>query len=418
VRRLAWKAAADEAAGTPSPEDDPSVSFTPLVRGMTAISMPPSGGAALLVALVCAGCQTAAPRQTDFMESLPGLDLTVNELRFLVLDYHDYFISTVENASSAMASQQTDRRHQMNSFAWRNNSVSAAQEFAFQSDPLVALVELLVLSARMRDYFDGPAPEQLFGPPYALAVEAAHDLDRRSKDLARHITDVPDLEERLARVDSVAAADPLDDLVFLEGSAFASPEGFVTESAGGLGALGSIEQTTRDLSERVNVYYRYLPKQLRWEMELFALRAYDEVGEDLFTDVNEVAVALTSIDARIAALTDSLLAEIEVLAGEVIARERSAILTEVDRERIATIEALHAELAFVLADVERQRTETIRSVDDLVADVRSDLVSDVDEVVDDALRRVTRLAVGLGLGLFVALALLVLLYNRTRPGVA
>jgi hypothetical protein len=153
-------------------------------------------------------------------------------------------------------------------------------------------------------------------------------------------------------------------------------------------------------------------------MELFALRAYDEVGEDLFTDVNEVAVALTSIDARIAALTDSLLAEIEVLAGEVIARERSAILTEVDRERIATIEALHAELAFVLADVERQRTETIRSVDDLVADIRSDLVSDVDEVVDDALRRVTRLAVGLGLGLFVALALLVLLYNRTRPGVA
>jgi hypothetical protein len=371
--------------------------------------------APLAAALGSAACQTAAPRQTDFMEQLPGLELTINELRFVVLDYHDYFISTVENAAREMAELQTDRQHQMNAFSWRNNSVSAAQEFAFQTDPLVALVELMVLSARMRDYFDGPAPPELFGPPYRLAVEAAHEVDERGRVIARYITDVPDLEQRLARIDSVAAADPLDDLAFLEGSAFVAPQLFVTESASGLGALGSIEQTTRDLSERVNVYYRYLPKQLRWEMELFALRAYDEFGEDLVADVDEVAGALTSIDGRIAAITDSLLTEIEILADEIIERERSTILSEVDRERIATIEALHAELSFVLADVERQRTETLRSVDEIVAGTRSDVVSDVDAVLDDALTRLTRLAVGLGIGIFLAAAALILLFNRTRP---
>jgi hypothetical protein len=164
----------------------------------------------------------------------------------------------------------------------------------------------------------------------------------------------------------------------------------------------------------VNVYYRYLPKQLRWEIELFALRAYEKVGEDALEDVDAIAGALTSLDARVATITDSLLTEFEILADEVIARERSAILREVDRERIATIEALHAELEFVLGDVQRQRTETILSLDEVVAEVRSDLVADVDALVDDTLRRVTRLVIGLHSGVFLALALLVLLHNRTR----
>ena len=362
-----------------------------------------------------AGCQTAAPRQTAYMESMPGLDMTVNELRFLVLDYHDFFISTVESAAGEMARQQTDREHQMNSFTWRNNSVSAAQEFAFQSDPLVALVELMVFSARMRDFLEGSRPEELFGEAHPIAVDAARELDRRGRDLARHIVDIPDLEQRLTRVDSVAAADPLEDLDFLEGSAFATPEAFVTESAGGLAAIGSIEQTTRNLSDRVNVYYRYLPRQLRWEFELFALRAYDDYGEELFNDVDGVASALASIDARIALITDSILPEIEVLADEIIVRERATILSEVDRERIATIEALHTELAFVLADVERQRSETLGSVDELVARTRSDVVADVDLVIAQALTRVTRLLLLTGLGLFIGLAALVLLHNRTRP---
>lgn len=349
------------------------------------------------------------------MQSIPGLELTVNQLRFLVLDYHDYFVSTIEIAARDMAVQQTDRGQLMNTITWRNNSVSAAQEFAFRPDPLAALIEMMILSARMRDYFDGPASEQLFGLPYPLAVEAAHSLDRRGRDLARHITDTPDLDERLARVDSAAAAEPLTDLDFLEESSFASPENFLTESGGGLATLGSIEQTTRDLNERVNVFYRYLPKQLRWEMELLALRAYEAAGEDVLADVDEIAGALSGLEGRVAMLTDSLAVEIGVLANQVIAAERSAILDEVDRERLATIDALHAELELVLADVERQRTETIHFVADLVAEARTDVVADADTIIDEVLGRVTRLVLGMGLGLFIGLIALVLLYNRTRP---
>jgi len=349
------------------------------------------------------------------METLPGLDLSTNELRFVLLDYHDYIVATIEDATRHMASLQTDRQEKLNTVVWRSNLVSAAQEFAFEADPLAGLTEMYVLSRRQLTYFESPAAEQLFGPPHTLAVEAARSIHQRARDLAYYITDVADLETRLARLDSVAAADPLGDLAFFEGSGLNLPESFVPEAAGGLATLGSIEQTTRDLSDRVNVYYRYLPRQLRWEMERVALIAYEEYGEELSADISGISSALSSLDQRVATITDSLVAEIQAFAAESVARERSTILTEIDRERLATIDALRAELQLVLADVERQRTETLRSMADLVAATQTAVVADLGSAIDGVLDRVTMLLAGLGAAAFVALGLLILLFNRTRP---
>ena len=339
-------------------------------------------------------------------------------MRVLVLDYHDYYSSRVATAARRMYDEQTDPRHRVNTLIWRNNSVSAAQEFAFDPDPLVGLVQLMVLSARMRDYFEGPAPEELFGPPHGYALEAARDLHERGFELARRVATAPDIEVRLQRVDSAAAADPLEGLSLLEGSVFAAPETFVTESGGGLQALGSIEQTTRDLSERLNVYYRYLPRQLRWELELLLLEAQNDFLDDVLSDVGDMSATLASVDARIAFVTDSLVAELLLVGDEMVARERAMILADVDRQRLETIGALEEELTRVLADVERQRTETLQAVDELVAGARADAVTDVDRVLDEALGRFARLAFGLLFALLVGAALLIVLYNRTRPGTA
>lgn len=43
--------------------------------------------------------------------------------------------------------------------------MSAEQEFAFRPDPLVALMEMMILAARMRDYFGAPTSDELVGPP-------------------------------------------------------------------------------------------------------------------------------------------------------------------------------------------------------------------------------------------------------------
>jgi hypothetical protein len=371
-----------------------------------------------LVAAACSACSTAAPRQTEYMESIPGLRLTINEMRVLLLDYHDYFSSRVATAAGLMYREQTDPQHRINSLTWRNNSVSAAQEFAFETDPLVGLVKLMVLSSRMRDYFEGPASEEIFGPPHGYALDVARDLRERGFELARRVSTAPDLEIRLQRVDSAAAADPLEGLSLLEGAVFAAPETFVTESGGGLRTLGSIEQTTRDLSERLNVYYRYLPRQLRWELELLVMETHNDFIDDAMSDVDEISSSLASVDARIGFVTDSLVAELLLVGDEMVARERAMILGDVDRQRLETIASLEEELELLLADVERQRTETLRAVDELVAGARTDAVTDVDRVLDRALARLARLAFGFLVALLVGAAVLIVLHNRTRPNSA
>lgn len=380
-----------------------------------------TGSRASLLALGLIGvgaCQTALPRQTQTMRSTPSIEMSTHELRTRVHNFHDYTVTEVERAAYRIAEAEHDHDRQLNALQWRNGTVSAVQEFAFHPDPYAGLAGMLVFIARMRDYLDGPAATTLFGPSDTIAIDAIAEVQARGRTLAKYVLrDEGEAARRLARVDSVAAADPLQDVDFLEGTTFVPPNMVLNAQGGGLAAVAGMEESLSELSDRVNIYYRYLPRQMRWEMEVLALKAYDEVGEDFFANAGEIATSLASLDARVEMLSDSALEAAHILADETVVRERTVVLSEVDRQRLATLQQLHEELALLLGDVERQRSETLATLDATVAATRASVMDDARAMVDEVVRRVVVLAVLLGGAFFLALGLLVVLYNRTRASV-
>ena len=195
-----------------------------------------TGSRASLLALGLIGvgaCQTALPRQTQTMRSTPSIEMSTRELRARVHDFHDYTVTEVERAAYRIAEAEHDHDRQLNALQWRNGTVSAVQEFAFYPDPYAGLAGMLVFMARMRDYLDGSAATTLFGPSATLAVDAIAEVEARGRTLAKYVvTDEGEAASRLARVDSVAAADPLQDVDFLEGSTFV-PANMVLKAEGG-----------------------------------------------------------------------------------------------------------------------------------------------------------------------------------------
>lgn len=364
-----------------------------------------------LATLVGVGCMGNAPRQTALMETIPGVDMSTSELKLRVRDFQDFFAATVEEASGEIVDAEDNRLYKVNSYLWRTNSIAAVQAVAFQPDPLAALGDLIIFTGRMRDYFDSGVAPELFGESYPLAVTAAHAVAARSRELGDRVIATPDWPDRERRLDSIGLADPMVNLSFGHASQMTDAAAIsASVTVGGLSAVASIDQVARDLSGRMNVYYKYLPKQFRWQMELFTLRLYETFGDSVRADVADITASIQELTTLVEEVVDTVLTEVELLAQETIARERDAILTEVDRQRVATLLAVRADLAEILDDVQRQRTETLVALDSLIGGTERAVVDHSRELVDHVFIRVAQLLLAAGVGLVV----LIVLYNVTR----
>ncbi len=364
----------------------------------------------LLVTMGGMACATGAPRQTALMETIPGVNVSSNELKLRVRDFQDYFAATVEDASNEIVTIEENRSYKVNSYLWRTNSIAAVQAIAFQADPLAALGDLIIFSARMRTYLESNAAV-LFGESYPVAVDAARTVYVEAREFGRRIVTAPDWPDRMARLDSVALASPMTNLTFGQVSDMTDAAAITaSRTVGGLSAVASIDEVARDLSGRMNVYYKYLPKQFRWQIEMFTLRLLDTFGDSVRADVNEITSSIQTLTSLIDGAIDTVLTDVEVLAQETIANERAAILSEVDRQRVATLLAVRADLEQILEDVQRQRAETLVAVDSLIGGTERAVVTHSRELVDHVFIRVAQLLIGVGVGL----AVLIVLYNVTR----
>ena len=99
-----------------------------------------------------------------------------------------------------------------------------------------------------------------------------------------------------------------------------------------------------DFSARLDSYNVYLPKQTRWQAELFL--------EDLKADP-QVNAALADFGKL--ASTAAKVSNERLSVQEFVHQERMQTLDDLQRQRIATIAALHAERLGVAADLDSER---------------------------------------------------------------
>lgn len=139
--------------------------------------------------------------------------------------------------------------------------------------------------------------------------------------------------------------------------------------SGGLRSVGQIEDLVRDLSDRLTIYAAQQPELARAHAELLTILVNRYMLAPVFDDVDTLTRSVTSIE-QIADNLDAFVASTPELIGT---------------ERALVIDALERDIENALSDVERQRLDTLdavsgerRAIFDGIESLRGELLGDVE----------------------------------------
>jgi hypothetical protein len=352
--------------------------------------------AATLLAGLSPGCATTQPKSALY-EKVGHGDLTLGALRIIMRDCARRFPAVLEQAATALGEGATTAQQRRGIIEFKANGVPLVQSVLLQPDPVEALLDGWALLYQLRDFLAHGAVNP------ARLTDTVRTVEGLADELARlwaQLTGRPDVSPTRARVEAWAAAHPLRGSLLARDST--APLLASLRGEGGvsmLNAAGTALENLQDAIARVDLYALSLPRQARWHAEATI--------EDLAASpgVERVALALD----RAIALAEPL----SELAGEtsaIIARERAAVMADIDRERAALEGFLRDERRAAVAALASERDAALRQADGMA----HALVDRVFERLQEVLLRVA--AVTLVLLLAAALAGWFLLSRaRRRP---
>jgi hypothetical protein len=375
--------------------------------------------------LIVVGC-FKTPTKTSLMKEASNLkDVTTAQLRTKAYHFIEEFALVVEDAADKILFDADDPTTRLNALRWKMYMVPTAHAAAFNTDPLIAMVDIGVLCEQQERFFTTGGGKDLFGEWQPVAVDAAAEISKRFWRLADTIVLTGDASKARTEIESWAAEHPFDDTYFVRRSI----QPLLAEMSGthgkGMGAsLGGIADQVADLSDRLTVYGGSLPKQARWQAELMVRELTAEAGLDaasVQTTATEVGRLIDRLDRTIDAIPEAFPREREAVLAALDDALRG-VLADVDRQRIDTIEELRAERVVlleglrvereaVLAAVEEQRAITMTEADGMLVQTVELTITRVEGLVD---RLFWRCVVVLAIGAVVLLLIGVVVARVAR----
>jgi hypothetical protein len=360
-----------------------------------------SRGIPLALLATCVSC-AHVPTQSESVK-MAKIDASTSELRTRLVEAGRDILRATEVAADSIDAATTDPSIRRNTLLWRLCSVPAATEAVLREDPIVATLDITAYRDQLLAFLDSPNGMATFGPGTGFArreiARLGADWERTAEIAGVHMSD-----QTRTRFDAWVAAHPIEGVPFTRPSVVNETAKLMSVQNGGIGAaVGGMQETLERLELRVSLANEFALKQGVWLARLAVMDAGDT------PDAGELRGTLRSTRGLVNATPDLL------------ARERQALLADIDRQRQATLAALaeereillraaRGERTIVLDAVDEQRRRTMQEVDSL----RVRTVSDAYGLVDHVLVRVALL---LG-GLVLAGAVGLWLSRRRAPAAA
>lgn len=305
-------------------------------------------GMTLTILLFVAGCSTAPPRQSEFMKSVEGLEITKRELQTRMYDYAALYADEVDLAAFAIYEQADDPRVRRNAIVWNTNSVPIMMRHCFNDEPLSALIFAWAYAVQVLEFFETGSGTDFFGPHLELAVDTAARLEKQLEAIALGL--LP--EERIVafrqRLTDWTSTHPIDNSRFV--STIVSEEALVAMGApvaGGLGAAAAMSEQMVALTDRANIMTAYLPRQVAWQTA-----AVMEESREMVADMQEEAIG--DLDPVF-----EFMDEQREAFAEDVGQERAAVIRALAEERIAILASLEAERSAVFKEIAAERNAVL-----------------------------------------------------------
>lgn len=258
-------------------------------------------------------------------------------------------------------SPSTAARHQ--ALVWKAEAIPALQVSLLNPDPIGAILDTWVFIFQMRAYMARPEIKDSFGESYPVVSETLNSMEAEMEQLVRTVAPAANIAALRKRADTWATDHPIR--AGLPGRQSVDPEliRIVGEADLGVGALlQNANETLGDLASRLDAYNMYLPKQARWQAELW----FNDMSQDpQLADVKSNLMNLSGAAATTAARMDQLpelMEHARVAVRGDVDTQRLAAQSFLRNERLETLDALHQERVDTVAEL---RSERLAATEDL-----------------------------------------------------
>ena len=252
------------------------------------------------------------------------------------------YSAEVETAADKIISGSSSPAARRQALVWKAEAIPVMQTSLLNTDPIAALLDTWAFLFQMTAFMEQPTLKQTMGNFYPVVTETLRNMEAEMERLVVSVAPKANLADLRQRVRGWAEAHPIQDSLASRQSADSDVIRKVGEiNLGTMASIKALAESMGDLSARLNAYNLYLPKEARWQAELFV--------EDLKRDpqVSGALGALTTAAAKI---------EAERLSTqEFVQQQRLETLDNLERQRSATIAALHAERLGATADLHAER---------------------------------------------------------------
>lgn len=299
------------------------------------------------------------PQKPALMANLAKEEITVVQLRAINYEYAGRFGQLVSTCAVDILGQTEDRKIREQAMLWRMYISPEARSAAFNHDPLAGMLELWVLAGQQRRFLTTGGGTDYFGDYQECAIATSIQLEKEIEEIAAEVMPAQDVEKMKERVDAWVEANPIEALV--RPTAQADLASLVhEEAAGGLKSVASIEETFKDLNDRLAILTVQMPVEARWQAEyltyvLFEDR-FDEPAQSVVRTMNHLDEFLDEFEGSLSVQTQALL--------DGIAREREALFDAVGQERTDIVGAVEYEREAIVEAVDTQVDTMVERLDD------------------------------------------------------
>ncbi len=354
----------------------------------------------LIVALLGALASSCAraPTKPALMASSAKSEITARQLRAMDYEYASRFGQIVAAAAQGIAENTTDAAVRERAYRWRMWASPNARASAFDQDPFAGMLELWALAGQQTRYFTSGDGRSAFGEQQDTAMITSRKLEAVIREMAESVVADTRFDQLAERVDRWVEEHPIEGDMFVRPSARADLASLVPEQqTGGLQAVGSIEETFRDLNDRLTILTVQVPDEARWQAEYLTNALFEERFQE-------------PADSLVAAVEDvtSFLDDFET----VLESQTATLLTGIEKERIAIFETIGEQGGDVLAAVEAERSAILTAIDEQTDAATTKLDQVGRGLIDHFFVRLIEVLAVVGIVVFLVVALVLVVVRR------
>ena len=351
----------------------------------------------VILSAQASGC-ARAPSKPPLMANLVKDEVTVRQLRAIDYEYASRFGQLVASTAQNIVENTEDARVRDKAYRWRMWASPTARASAFDQDPFAGMLELWALAVQQRHYLTEGRGKDAFGEQQDKAIDTARNLELKIEELAAWVMTEERFQTIGLQVDEWVATHPIEEPFFVRPSARADLAALVPDQTqGGLKAVGSIEDTFRDLNDRLTILTVQVPDEARWQAEyltnaLFEER-FQEPADSLVEAVEDITLFLEDFD-------------------DVLGAQTAAFLSGIEQERIAVFDTIAKQSEDVIAAIEEERDNVVAAIDTQLLSATAELDKVGRGLIDHFFIRLIQVLAVVGVGVFLLVVLVLVVVRR------